>query len=86
MPTVYAMPYPQNEFNGRFWIQMKDQPIFAYMLATLFIGLKLTGHIDWGWIWILAPLWVGIAWAMARGFVSGFIISYRAKKNMHGRI
>lgn len=26
-------------------------------LALLFIGLKLTGHIDWSWWWVLAPLW-----------------------------
>jgi hypothetical protein len=27
-------------------------------LALLFIGLKLTGHLDhWTWIEVLAPLW-----------------------------
>lgn len=32
---------------------------FAELLATLFIGLKLTGHIDWSWWWVLSPLWIG---------------------------
>src|SRR5687768_7584643 len=27
------------------------------LLTTLFVGLKLTGHIDWHWVWVLAPLW-----------------------------
>lgn len=27
-------------------------------LILLFIGLKITGYIDWDWIWVLAPLWV----------------------------
>lgn len=27
------------------------------MLGVLFIGLKLTGHIDWSWWWVTAPLW-----------------------------
>ena len=27
------------------------------LLTVLFVGLKLTGHIDWSWVWILAPLW-----------------------------
>lgn len=27
------------------------------LLAVLFIGLKLTGHITWSWWWVLAPLW-----------------------------
>ena len=27
-------------------------------LALLFIGLKLTGHLDdWNWVTVLAPLW-----------------------------
>ena len=36
---------------------------FLGLLTLLFIGLKLTGHITWSWIWVLAPLWIpmGIA-------------------------
>ena len=30
---------------------------FMGMLGILFIGLKLTGYIDWSWWWVLAPLW-----------------------------
>lgn len=32
---------------------------FAGLLTVLFIGLKLTGHIDWSWWWVLSPLWIG---------------------------
>lgn len=32
---------------------------FFGLLAILFIGLKLTGHIDWSWFWVLSPLWGG---------------------------
>ena len=28
------------------------------LLTVLFIGLKLTGHIDWSWVWVLSPLWI----------------------------
>lgn len=31
------------------------------LLTTLFIGLKLTGHIAWSWWWVLGPLWIPIA-------------------------
>ncbi|TCP88946.1 transmembrane Fragile-X-F protein [Rhizobium sp. PP-CC-2G-626] len=31
---------------------------FAGLLTILFIGLKLTGHIDWSWWWVLSPLWI----------------------------
>lgn len=27
------------------------------MLGVLFVGLKLTGHIDWSWIWVTLPFW-----------------------------
>lgn len=33
---------------------------FFNMLTVLFIGLKLTGHIDWSWWWVLSPLWIGL--------------------------
>lgn len=32
---------------------------FSGLLTILFIGLKLTGHIDWDWIWVFSPLWIG---------------------------
>ena len=28
------------------------------LLLVLFIALKLTGVIDWPWIWVLSPLWI----------------------------
>lgn len=34
---------------------------FLGMLAILFIGLKLTGHIDWSWLWVLSPIWIPFA-------------------------
>ena len=27
-------------------------------LGVLFVGLKLTGHIDWSWWWVTAPFWI----------------------------
>ena len=40
---------------------------FLGLLAILFIGLKLTDHIDWSWWWVLAPLWVLPAVLLAIG-------------------
>ncbi len=31
---------------------------FIGLLTVLFIGLKLTDHIDWSWWWVLAPIWI----------------------------
>lgn len=31
------------------------------LLGVGFIVLKLTGHIDWSWWWVLAPFWIPVA-------------------------
>lgn len=31
------------------------------VLTIIFIVLKLVGVITWPWIWVLAPLWIGVA-------------------------
>lgn len=33
---------------------------FFGLLTILFICLKLTGYIDWAWIWVLSPIWIPI--------------------------
>ena len=33
---------------------------FTGLLQILFIALKLTGFIDWSWIWVLSPIWISI--------------------------
>lgn len=37
---------------------------FLGLLTILFIGLKLTHCIDWPWIWVLSPMWIGAAVAV----------------------
>jgi len=39
-------------------------PNFFALLTVLFIGLKLTGHITWSWVWVFAPLWGPMAAAI----------------------
>jgi len=36
---------------------------FTGLLTILFIGLKLTGYIDWSWVWVLSPVWVHVVLA-----------------------
>ena len=33
---------------------------FVDALTLLFIALKLTGQIDWNWVWVLSPIWISI--------------------------
>lgn len=32
---------------------------FSGLLTVLLVGLKLGHVINWGWVWILSPLWIG---------------------------
>ncbi len=38
-------------------------PIFG-ILGLIFITLKLTGHITWSWLWVLAPFWIPLIFAL----------------------
>lgn len=43
--------------------------IILELLLVLFIGLKLTGYINWSWWWVMAPLWMPLAIGLALGLV-----------------
>jgi len=36
---------------------------FGGLLTILFIALKLCNVINWSWVWVLAPIWIG--WGLA---------------------
>jgi hypothetical protein len=56
----------ENNFNFSF--------PFLPMLGLLFIGLKLTGHITWSWLWVLSPLWIPAAIILGFLLLAGFIV------------
>lgn len=37
---------------------------FLGLLTVLFIGLKLTGVIEWSWFWVLAPMLLPLSFAL----------------------
>ena len=38
---------------------------FPMLLTLLFIALKLTGVINWGWLWVLSPIWISLIISIA---------------------
>lgn len=38
---------------------------FCGLLAVALIVLKLTGVINWSWLWVLAPIWIPTAVTIA---------------------
>lgn len=45
------------------------------LLGVLFIGLKLTGFIDWPWLWVLAPFWIPLAVLLAIVLVAAILLA-----------
>lgn len=41
----------------------------AGLLGVLFIALKLTGVIAWSWLWVLAPFWIPLVFALGVAIV-----------------
>jgi hypothetical protein len=35
------------------------------VLTIIFIVLKLVGVIEWSWVWVLAPVWIGAIFSLA---------------------
>lgn len=58
----------------------------AGLLTIALIVLKLTGVIDWSWLWVLSPLWIVIlAIVIVILAIIGIIITfigYKKRKNI----
>ena len=54
---------------------------FLGLLTLVFIVLKLTHYIDWSWVWVLSPLWLGWLSLTAILFVLALIGIGEAKIN-----
>lgn len=37
---------------------------FSGLLTVLFVGLKLTGYIDWSWWWVVSPIWITVGFIL----------------------
>ena len=40
------------------------------VLTFIFVVLKLIGVIDWSWVWVLAPFWIGAIISLVFGLVA----------------
>ena len=49
---------------------MKNGALFYNALSIAFVTLKLTGVIDWSWVWVLAPVWLGLSVVLLIGLLA----------------
>ena len=45
---------------------------FTGLLVITFIVLKLTGAINWSWVWMLSPIWISLG--ISLGIVAVFLV------------
>ncbi len=54
---------------------MKINVSFCGLLTLIFVAAKLWDRVDWSWVWVFSPLWIGLAAvvgvAVALALVSG---------------
>jgi len=40
-------------------------PLFSFdfvgMLQVAFIVLKIIDKVEWSWVWVMAPMWIGVS-------------------------
>ena len=46
---------------------------FSGLLTVVFITLKLTGYINWPWVWVLSPMWIPLLIAAVLLLVIGIV-------------
>ena len=49
---------------------------FSGLLTIVFITLKLTGFIDWSWLWVLSPIWIGFLLFLVIGIITFAVLAY----------
>lgn len=55
------------------------------LLGILFVGLKLTGYIDWSWWLVTLPFWGGLAAAFTVWILMVFALFILHLVNKNGR-
>ena len=46
---------------------------FSNLLTIAFIVLKLIGIIQWSWVWVLSPMWIGLILNFLIAFLCAFL-------------
>lgn len=49
---------------------------FIGWLTILFVGLKLTGYIEWSWWWVFSPMWLPPVVVLVTSFLLWLIAKF----------
>lgn len=56
------------------------------VIQIVFIVLKLTGLIDWSWLWVLSPLWISLSVSVVIALLAAVILSVIDDDNKQDKI
>jgi len=58
---------------------------FPMLLGLTFVVLKLTHVIDWAWIWVTCPFWLGIAIWLVCMLIYGVLLAFESPEDRKKR-
>lgn len=64
--SVYRIVESFNVFDDKDFFKPHGGIKFLEMLTVLFVGLRLTKHINWPWFWVICPLLVQVFVSLLR--------------------
>ena len=65
-------------------VELNTGTLFLELMFLMFLGLKISGKIDWSWWWVFAPIWVPVVLVIGfvgLAFIWAVIFSPKDKKN-----
>lgn len=66
-------------------VELNTGTLFFEMMFLMFLGLKISGLIDWSWWWVFAPVWVPVVIVVLGVgilFIAAVVINRLQKKEM----
>lgn len=54
---------------------------FTSVLGIVFIVLKLMGVINWSWVWVLSPFWIGLLLGLILLAIMGLFAYFYVKSD-----
>jgi hypothetical protein len=68
----------------------KEKPSYnmfiVLILQLIFLVLKIKGYIDWGWLWVVSPLWLYVLSVFMVSAIITLTMFFSIRKNIAKRM
>ena len=59
---------------------LNNAGILPFILAALFLVLKVLSVVSWGWVWVLSPIWLYVSMVLIIAGMSAIWVAIWVKK------